>query len=248
MTLKNVVLQRVLLTATAVGMVASTALSAFDGMAAGPGGAVVPPGSFFAIWGVVIMGCLRVAAMSWRSDGEAMVAVVGWPLIVAQAGFSVWLFVASATSGPATVAVFAAILAALLVGMARLRGVAGGRWTGLAAATIGLYAGWSSAAIWLNIVTTLPGRLGDSSAVQAGCLLGAAMTAAGVLWRLRPSLAYALAVGWAFLGVAIAASNADAWLPLAVAVIGLCVVMLLEVDVRRRRGVNPRARSATRGD
>lgn len=217
----------VLLTVTAVGMLASSALSPFNGSEFGPGAAITPPGGFFAIWGVVIALCLAVAAMSWRRDHTPVFDAAGWPLVIAQLGFSAWLLVASYSSGPGTVAVFAVILGALLIGMARLRAVAPQPGLSLVNATIGLYAGWSSAAIWLNVITTSPARIGDSPVAQAAALAGAGITATLVLKWLRPSVAYPAAVAWALVGVALTAFSNKTWLPLAVVLVDLVIVVAL---------------------
>ena len=227
-------LERILLTATAVGMVLSSVLVTFD--ASGPGESITPPGPFFAIWGVIIAMCLGIAALTWGRPYPALLDAIGWPLIVAQLSFSMWLFTAHARSEMGTVVVFVVILASLLVAMARLRSVPAGPGVRLASITIGLYAGWSSAAIWLNIVTTLPTRLADSPAVQASGLVGAGLTAAAVLRLLRPSAAYPAAVAWGLIGVAFAAFGHRAWLQLTVAIVGLVLVGSLSV-IQRRAGL-----------
>ena len=99
-----------LLTVTAVGMALSSVLVTFD--ADGPGEAITPPGPFFAIWGIVIALCLAVAAACWCRYNPVLVGRIGWALIVAQLGFTAWLFVASAGSGIGTVAVFALLMVA----------------------------------------------------------------------------------------------------------------------------------------
>ena len=222
---------RTLLSVTAVGMVLSSTLVHFD--AAGPGESITPPGPFFAIWGLIIALCLALAAVSWLRPNPAVVEAIGWPLTVAQLGFTVWLFVAADHSAAGTVVVFAAILAALIVGLSRLRNVTGGPGRGLASVALGAYAGWSSAAIWLNIVTTLPARLADTVAVQAAGLIAAGVTAAAVILFLRPSVAYAGAVGWGLIGIVLAAGSHRAWVQMGVAVVDLVAVAALAVAVGR---------------
>jgi hypothetical protein len=219
------VLQRILLTVTAVGMALSSVLVTFD--AAGPGEAITPPGPFFAIWGLVIALWLAVAASCWWRYNPVLAGRIGWAVIVAQLGFTGWLFVASAGSGIGTVAVFAVILASLLVAMARLRCVPPGPGVRLAGAAIGLYAGWSSAAIWLNVVTTLPTRLADSTPVQCAGLVGTGLTAAAVLRLLRPPAAYPAALAWGLVGVGVSAFSHRAWPQLTVAILAFLAVAIL---------------------
>lgn len=224
------ILQRILLTITAVGMALSSVLVKFD--AEGPGDAITPPGPFFAIWGLIIALCLAVAAVSWWRDNPALIDRIGWPLIAAQLGFTAWLFVASAGSGVGTVAVFGVIMTSLLVAMARIRTVPPGPGVRLAGAAIGLYAGWSSAAIWLNIVTELPTRFAESTVIQSAGLVGAAVTAAAVLRLLRPAIAYPVAVAWALIGVASSAFGHRGWPQFAVAIVALLIVAVLAVTPR----------------
>jgi hypothetical protein len=221
---------RILLTGTAVGMALSSALVTFD--ADGPGDAITPPGPFFAIWGLVIALCLALAAACWWRYNPVLIERIGWALIIAQLGFTAWLFVASAGSGIGTVAVFAAILASLLVAMARLRSAPPGPGVRLAGAAIGLYAGWSSVAIWLNIVTTLPMRFAESTPVQSASLVGAGVTAAAVIRTLRPPADYPAAVGWGLIGVGVAALGHRAWPQLAVTILALVIVAILAVASR----------------
>ena len=228
------VLARVVLTATAVLMPAASVLVPVDTDPSGADQAVVPPGGFFAIWGLVIIGCWAVAVLAWNRSATWIGDVVGWPLVIAQAGFSVWLLFAHlrATNPTAeaigTVLTFAVILASLLVALARLRAVHA-PFRALVAGSTGLFAGWSSAAIWLNIVTVLPGALGESSVIQALVVTGAAITALAVIVTLRPAWPYAGAVIWALIGIAISAARFGAWPPFAVALIGIAIVGVVAV-------------------
>jgi len=215
---------RSLLTLTALGMPLSAILVAFD--ADGPGDAITPPSVFFGIWAVIIGLCLAVAGEAWLRPNPLLINRIGAPLTVAQLGFTVWLFMAAAGSAIGTVAVFAVILAALLVALARLRAVPPGPGTRLASAAIGLYAGWSSVAIWLIIVTTLPPHLAESPPIQAAGLAGAGLTAVAVLRLLRPSAAYPAAVAWGLIGVGLAAFGHRAWPQLTVAVVALLTVAI----------------------
>jgi len=218
-------LLRSLLTLTALGMPLSALLVTFD--ADGPGDAITPPSVFFGIWAVIIALCLAVAVETWLHPNPLLLSRIGVPMIVAQLGFTAWLFMAAAGSAVGTVAVFGVILASLLMAMARLRAVPPGPGTWLAAVAIGLYAGWSSAAIWLNIVTTLPPRLAESATIQSAGLVGAGLTAVAVLRLLGPSAAYPAAVAWGLIGICLAAFGHRAWPQLTVAVVALLIVVML---------------------
>ena len=115
------------------------------------------------------------------------------------------------------------MLASLVIAIARLADVHGScEW--LIAGTVGLFAGWSSAAIWLNIVTVLPDAVGGSTVVQTLGVAGAAITTVAVIVRLRPAWTYAGAVIWALIGIVISAARFGAWPPFGVALIGIVIV------------------------
>jgi len=230
---------RLALTLTALAMPITSALVSPSSFDTGPGQAVTPPGAFFAIWGVVILGCLATAITSWWRYETALFRAASWPLVVAQAGFSVWLLcaalesISTALAGVATVIVFAVILASLLVAMSRMRGVSGSpRW--LVSGTVGIYAGWSSAAIWLNVVTCLPASLADSVAVQSFGVVAAAVTIVAIIILLRPYVTYLIAVVWALTGIAISAAKFQAWVPLVLSVLGILIFLAVWIVVQRR--------------
>lgn len=232
------VLARVLLTVTAVLMPVASVLVPVDTDPSGADQAIVPPGAFFAIWGLVIIGSLAVAALGWFRSAAPIVDAVGWPLVIAQSGFSVWLLFAHlqathpAVESIGTVLTFVVMLASLLVALARLR-VVQAPFRTLVAGSTGLFAGWSSAAIWLNVVTVLPGAWGDSTVVQTLAVAGAAITTVAVIMRLRPAWTYAGAVIWALIGITISAARFGAWPPFAVALSGIVIVGVVAVRTNR---------------
>jgi hypothetical protein len=232
------VLTRVLLTVTAALMPVASVLVPVDTDPSGADQAIVPPGAFFAIWGLVIIGSLAVAVLGWFRSAAPIVDAVGWPLVIAQSGFSVWLLFAHlrathpAVESIGTVLTFVVMLASLLVALARLR-VVQAPFRTLVAGSTGLFAGWSSAAIWLNVVTVLPGAWGDSTVVQTLAVAGAAITTVAVIIRLRPAWTYAGAVIWALIGIAISAARFGAWPPFAVALSGIVIVGVVAVRTNR---------------
>ena len=162
---------RWLLLGTALAQAASPPLAGFD-QGSGSDPVVVPPGPFFAIWGPVVLGCLAAAVYRlpvcrattdpWRR--------VQLPLSAAQAGFVLWL-VAAAQAPVLTLPVFAGMLAALLVCLRVVVRTPTDRWTRvLLGGSVGLYAGWASAAVWVNAATLLPEQVADGTAVP-GLLL-----------------------------------------------------------------------------
>jgi len=187
---------------------------------------------------VVILGCLATAIVSWWRYDSEIFRVVAWPLVVAQAGFCVWLICAGLQSTSVTaaaigtIATFAVILASLLVAISRMRGVSGSpRW--LVSGTVGIYAGWSSAAIWLNVVTCLPASLADSVAVQSFGVVAAAVTIVAIIILLRPYVTYLIAVVWALTGIAISAAQFQVWVPFVLSVLGILAFLAVWIVVQQ---------------
>lgn len=224
---------------TAVSQAASPALAGFD-QGSGDDPVIVPPGPFFAVWGLVVLGCLVVAV---RGLGAARASHRGFarlhvPLSLCQVGFSVWLLLAAAA--PAlTVAVFAAMVAALAVALRRGPGLPDGAVRRgdlvLTEVVLGVYVGWSAAAVWINAASVT--SLGGTPAL-ATLLAGAVVTASVVVsWCCR-SLASVAAAGatslWALTGVAVSTSRAGST-SLAVVALAGCVVLAGVVLTRTRR-------------
>ena len=178
---------------------------------------ITPGGYAFSIWGLIEAVCLGLAIwMVWfrRRADEGAVRVVDAltrPLLVVFAGFTVWLVASVVEPVWATLAVFLVmglgLAAALRVAVTARAEVA--TWSplgrGLLWWTLGLYAGWSTVAIWLNLTTALAfsgapvtGTLGVAG--QLAVLAGATATAVLVLRWTGGLLPYAAAVVWALVG------------------------------------------------
>ncbi|MDD7966185.1 hypothetical protein [Actinomycetospora lemnae] len=217
--------------------------------------AIVPAGWAFSIWGLIMLLSLGWAVWADRaapSDDPADDTVdrLVTPLLLVFAGFSAWIASAEVEPVWATVVVFVVMLAGLLVAcrvaLARHDVVRTwsrtGRW--LLWTLLGLYTGWSSVAIWLNLTTALvasgapvTGAIGVAG--QLGVLAAAVATAATLVQRARrvPGLALsgAAAVTWAFAGATVGAAAAgEPLLALAAGigtglVAGLALALLLGV-------------------
>ncbi|MGX5358118.1 hypothetical protein [Kocuria sp. KH4] len=228
---------RWVLLVTAVTQAVSPALSGFTG-GSGSDPVVVPPGPFFAIWGVIVIGC--VASALWglprRRATTAPYARIQWPVSLAQIGFTAWLL--AAVSSPAwSVPVFLLMLACLGTALRSLVSAAAEpptRW--LLGTSLGLYTGWSAAAVWVNIATVLPEDARADTVWLGLLLLGAviSLVVGVVLFRAHP--AFLAAGAWALLGVVISTATAGALLLSVVAGGGLAVLAVAAVLVRRRHG------------
>ena len=116
------------------------------------------------------------------------------------------------------------------------------RWL-LVGLPVGLLAGWLSAATFANLSTALEAGRAEPwpGAVWLGLIGGAAVFAAAVLVRVRGQPAYAAAVVWALVAVAVA--NRTEGNPTAVqtAVAGLLLAALATLVGRSRGRVRARA-------
>ncbi len=127
------------------------------------------------------------------------------PVSVVQIGFVVWLL-AAATTPALTLPVFLLMLVTLARSLrAVLRTPADRPTRALLGRTLGVYIGWSAAAVRLNGATLLPG---DATGAWALLVVGAALTACTGARLFGGQLAFTLAAGWALLGVVVATSGA----------------------------------------
>lgn len=210
---------------------------------------IVPAGYAFSIWGLIEAFSLAYAvwAFSDRRPDPALRDQLAVPLLVTFAGFSAWLVAAELEPTWATLVVFLVMLASLLraLDVALDHRAAIARWSRagrvLLWGTLGLYTGWSSIAIWINLTTALTGSglpLTGTAAVvgQLGILAGATATAVLILRWTRGLVPYALAVGWAFVGAILGAAGAGQPILAGASVVGLAVSGAVFVLARRSGG------------
>src|SRR5918998_1221279 len=148
---------------------------------------IVPPGGSFAIWSVII--ALSVGYAVWadfdRRPDPKLRDRLTRPLLVTCVGFSVWLAAAELEPNWTTLVVFVVMLAGLLRAMTYAVGqrAAIQAWSplarGLLWGTLGLYTGWSSVAIWLNLCTALVGS--GAPVTTPPAVLGQAAILAGAV-------------------------------------------------------------------
>ncbi|MFO0336467.1 MAG: hypothetical protein ACK53C_15905 [Pseudomonadota bacterium] len=170
-----------------------------------------PAGYAFAIWSVIYLGCTAYAFwQAWpsqrareihRAVGPWLVAAfaanTAWPLIVQFDGLSV-----------ASVLVIGALLVALFGALERAQVATRGADRWLLRVTVGLFAGWITAASFANLAAMLLAEghvTEDATPVWVTIAAGAAAFAAWAVVRCRAEPAYVFAVAWA--GVALLARN-----------------------------------------
>ena len=251
----NRVAVRTALVVLAVGQaVASGLVSAFGGAfttANRPGEPlIVPPGPAFSIWNVIIAISIAYSIWAWphRQPDLDIRNRLATPLLMVTAGFSLWLVAAELEPVWTTLFVFIGLFSSLLWGLkiARQNRSRISQWSLLGRSllwgTLGLYTGWTSIAIWLNLATGMAssgapptgtaGTLG-----QLAILLGATATAAVFVRYTNGLTPYAASAGWALGGAALGAYAAGANLLAAAAAAGLTVVLVgfAAEQLRRRR-------------
>jgi hypothetical protein len=245
--------RRIALLVLAAGQVATPLLvSAFGGgafttadRAAEP--AIVPAGYAFSIWGVIELLSLLYAlwALPHGRPSPELRDRLAAPLAVVFAGFSAWLVAAEVEPVWTTLAILVAMAAGLLVAVRRalaacheIRGW--GRYgSGVFWTMAGLYLGWVSVAVWLNLTTTLvasgapldgPAGVGGQLAILVGVT---ATTLALVRWT-RAQPAYVAAVAWAYVGAVIGAADAGQPVLAATGGLGLAAVLVGAAAAWRR--------------
>lgn len=245
-------LRRSALVVLAVGQVVSSLLSGAFGGAFTTADRVgeppiVPAGWTFSIWGLVELLSLGWAVWAARTTapGAELRDRLALPLMVVFAGFSAWIAAAEIEPTWATVVVFGVMLAGLLraLGIALDHQPDIAAWSplgrGLLWGLLGVYTGWSSIAIWVNLTTAFAGSGAPISGplavlAQLAVLAGAVTTALVLIRYTRGLLTYAAAVTWAFFGVVFGAAGAGQFVLATAAGVGLLAVVLGTARIRLR--------------
>jgi hypothetical protein len=213
---------------------------------------LTPAGYTFSIWGLIELVSLgwAIFAVRWRREGNAvLIDRLAVPLLVVFAGFSVWLVAAEVEPVWSTLVVivvmFVALLAAMRVALAERAVIAS--WPRLGRAllwwTLGLYTGWISVAVWLNLTTAFAGSgapiTGTVGVVaQVATLAGALGTALLVLRWTDALLPYAAVVCWGLVGAVLGTAQASQPTLTAATVVGLVIVIAASIAIRLRSRVD----------
>lgn len=191
---------------------------------------ITPVGWTFSIWGVIYLLAIVHAVVALRvGDGIDDPRFVR-DLIALYVGAAIWI-AASATGSSLATLIVLAVMTWFAIDAARLANGAGAAdpaWTGtLARATSGLYAGWVSAAVFLNVGTAaLEIGLGDADqhGWQVVLLVMAAIFALSVNAMLSHTPAYAVAIVWALIGI-VAGTTGESTAATVVAAVALVAVV-----------------------
>lgn len=206
-----------------------------------------PAGYAFSIWGVIYAGCLAYGIYQ-ALPGQArdpLPARIAAPAATLFLGSTLWLL--AARHAPAlTIPIIWAMLASAAVALfwitrPELEPRGARRW--LTLWPFGLYAGWLSAAAFVNVSTVLP-RLGwdrfglTPEGLALVVIPAAAALALLLLGLFRGALPYALAVVWALVAIALANAQGPApvaWAASLAAVALLVALLALRARQRARR-------------
>jgi len=180
--------------------------------------AITPAGYAFSIWGpITLLVTITCAAILWRGLGAPWETRLPAEASVVFAGFTGWLLLAAQDWLWATVAMFA-VMAIVLVDIMRLLVRHADELTApawlrrLATVSFGLYLGWSSIAVFVNVAAALiyGGWSATATGWQTAILMAATLTAVGLTVFLRGSVGYVAAALWALVAAAIGAAQRDA--------------------------------------
>ncbi|GAA3539028.1 hypothetical protein AFL01nite_29600 [Aeromicrobium flavum] len=191
---------------------------------------ITPAGWAFSIWSLIYLLALAHAVVTlWRGDGVGSRRFL-IDLIALYVGATVWIAVSAVAISWLTFLVLAvmtcfAIDAARIAASARLRDPAWITW--LARAASGVYAGWVSAAVFLNLGTgaiELDIADPDIRGWQFALLVGAVVFALGANLLMPRSPGYAAAVVWALIGI-IAAVAGESTTALVIAIVAIVLLV-----------------------
>ena len=220
-------------------------LLAFDGQPNDDGVDLLisPAGYAFAIWAVIYVLAIAVGVVfvRKRTSGTGSAQRLAIDLAITCGAATLWLIV-SAASLDWLPSILLTVMAAALFDAAR---IAAGpadpnapSWiTTLVRITVGIYAGWASAAVFINWAADLA-RSGIVDATSLGwqlaILIAAALYGVGVTFRVGAALpAYPLTLVWALLAIIVGAWTSSSAVVI-VAVFGLVAVGLAyAISVRR---------------
>lgn len=208
---------------------------------------LTPAGYTFSIWFVIEVLSVAYAVFAVRRRRQAdadLIDRLSRPLLVVFAGFSVWLLAAEVEPTWSTLVVivimFVALLLALRIALAERQRIAA--WPRLGQVllwwTLGLYAGWISVAMWLNLTTALAGAGAPITGTvgilgQIATLAGALGTALIILAWTRGLVPYAVAVCWGLVGAIVGTAGAGQPVLTGAVVVGLVAVAGSTVYLRR---------------
>lgn len=215
-----------------------------NGPGASPGGGsgaellITPVGWAFSIWGVIYALAIVHAVVVLARGADNVPRRLQIDQLILYLGAALWIVMAGLDSSVATAVTLLLMFAVAVDGVltAAHSPTARSRLTVLTRAAIGLYAGWVTAAFFLNFSTALV-ALGIASSGdlpwQLVVLIAAVLTLLALTVATRGILTYAAAGCWALTGIAVTAVS-QGTTAVSVFAIAAVVVLIVVTEVVRR--------------
>lgn len=218
---------------------------------------LVPPGAWFAIWGLIIVTSiawsLAQARPSTITDSSGVRDQLALPMAIVYLCFGLWLAAASlGQENPVGLLVFAVIITAHVMAWQRVVAARDeiAQWNpverGLLYLMLGTYSGWTSMAFFVQVATVTQGSGAEVDTAwgitwQLLVLAAAAGMAVGFVIVSRGSIVYAATVTYALIGVGLSTAEAGLtvlWVAcvIAVSVVWASVGAVRATDARCTRG------------
>ena len=224
---------------------------------------LVPPGAWFAIWGLIIVASIGYALAQARPSTLTPLPsirdrLVG-PMAVVYACFGLWLATAAlGQDNPLGLLVFVVIISAHVVAWTRVVRARDelAAWNplerGLLHLMLGTYSGWTSMAFFVQIGTVVQGAGAPVDTAwgqvwQLLVLLAASGVAVGFVLGSRASIVYAATVTYALVGVGISTGAAGLTLLVVACVVGVTLVWASVVVIRASDARHPSPTPPSRG-
>lgn len=203
----------------------------------GPELLINPAGCAFAIWGVIYSLAIAQAIGVLVSGTRSVSRRLQIDLTVLYLGGTVWILLSETGSSVATaVALLVMLVAAVDAVLQVARGTIAPRWLSLLTrASVGLYAGWVSAAFFLNLGTALVDTTSLAADVvgwQLVLLAVAVVTLLVLTVRVRGNVAFAAAGAWALFGIAAASRSNGTGEVTAMAIVSIVLLAAATVALR----------------
>lgn len=206
---------------------------------------IVPPGPFFAIWGVIFAFCLSYAVYQARAchHTDTLLRQIGIWTALAFAGNTLWIVVAQASGIEfATFLILLGIWGSALATLIRIvptqRDLSVPRQF-CVLVPFSLLAGWTTAATFLSVAGLLDNWIRLPAVPEYLALGGAALVSAGLVTKLKANLWFTLTLTYAFVGIIMRTlREARPELALAAA-IALSFVIVAYILQRRRTPDSP---------
>lgn len=207
----------------------------------GPELLITPVGWAFSIWGVIYALAIVQAVLALVRGAGTVSRRLQADQLVLYLGGALWIVLAGLDSSQATAAALLLMLVAALDGVltATRDHLQPGWFALLTRGAIGVFAGWVTAAFFLNVSTALV----DSGVVEAdvvgwqlGVLAVATIALLGMTVATRGNVAYAAAGTWALIGIIVTALADGTTEVVAVASVGavglVAVTVVLNLKAR----------------